>query len=244
LIGGLGFAPSANIGDHISIFEAVHGTAPDIAGKNIANPTALLLSGFAMLRHLGLMHIAAVLENALLYTLESGLHTGDFGSKKDKPLSTTEFAQAIIANIGKMPEHQPRPLLADQPPTPTHFKLAANPMLESAEHLQEKVVGVDMFIESNLQPKLVAEKCQHQTGGLFKLVTVSNRGTQVWPTGSSFTNLVNQYACRFEATEGGAVTQADVLELYRRLMQDFKICSTELLNQWGEKKGYSMAQGQ
>ena len=54
LVGGLGFAPSANIGDHISIFEAVHGTAPDIAGKNIANPTALLLSGIAMLRHLGL----------------------------------------------------------------------------------------------------------------------------------------------------------------------------------------------
>jgi isocitrate dehydrogenase len=79
---------------------------------------------------------------------------------------------------------------------------------------------------------------------VFKLITVSNRGTQVWPTGSSFTNLVNQYGCRFEAAAGGAVTQTDVLELYRRLMQDFKICSTELLNQWGEKKGYSMAQGQ
>lgn len=113
LIGGLGFAPSANIGDHISIFEAVHGTAPDIAGKNIANPTALLLSGFGMLRHLGLMQVAAVLENALLYTLESGLHTGDFGNKQDKPLSTTEFAAAIIGNIGKIPQHQPRPLLAD-----------------------------------------------------------------------------------------------------------------------------------
>jgi isocitrate dehydrogenase len=54
LVGGLGFAPSANIGDNISIFEAVHGTAPDIAGKGIANPTALLLSGISMLRYLGL----------------------------------------------------------------------------------------------------------------------------------------------------------------------------------------------
>ncbi|MEJ0081236.1 MAG: isocitrate/isopropylmalate family dehydrogenase [Puia sp.] len=81
LVGGLGFAPSANIGDHISIFEAVHGTAPDIAGKNIANPTALLLSGIAMLRHLGFMQNAAVIENALLYTLEQGVHTGDFGDK-------------------------------------------------------------------------------------------------------------------------------------------------------------------
>jgi len=60
LVGGLGFAPSANIGDHICIFEAVHGTAPDIAGKNIANPTALLLSGLTMLRHLGFMENAAI----------------------------------------------------------------------------------------------------------------------------------------------------------------------------------------
>src|ERR1043165_5951242 len=99
LVGGLGFAPSANIGDHISIFEAVHGTAPDIAGKNIANPTALLLSGIAMLRHLGLMENAATIENALLYTLEQGIHTGDFGDKSSPSLNTTAFAEAIIANF-------------------------------------------------------------------------------------------------------------------------------------------------
>src|ERR1700712_5430640 len=98
LVGGLGFAPSANIGDHISIFEAVHGTAPDIAGKNIANPTALLLSGFGMLRHVGLLQSAVMIENALLYTLEQGIHTGDFGDKTKVSLSTTDFAKAIIAN--------------------------------------------------------------------------------------------------------------------------------------------------
>ena len=93
LVGGLGFAPSANIGDHICIFEAVHGTAPDIAGKNIANPTALLLSGLTMLRHLGLMQNAAEIENALLYTLEEGNHTGDFGDKSTPSLNTTDFAK-------------------------------------------------------------------------------------------------------------------------------------------------------
>src|SRR6187402_3653578 len=103
LVGGLGFAPSANIGDHICIFEAVHGTAPDIAGKNIANPTALLLSGIAMLRHLGYMKNAAEIENALLYTLESGVHTGDFGDKSSPSLNTTDFADAIIKNFGKEP---------------------------------------------------------------------------------------------------------------------------------------------
>src|SRR6476620_1739045 len=103
LVGGLGFAPSANIGDHISIFEAVHGTAPDIAGKNIANPTALLLSGFAMLRHLGFMENASTIENALLYTLESGVHTGDFGDKSIPAVNTTAFADYILSNFGKPP---------------------------------------------------------------------------------------------------------------------------------------------
>jgi len=244
LVGGLGFAPSANIGDHISIFEAVHGTAPDIAGKNIANPTALLLSGFGMLRHLGLMEAATTLENALLYTLESGVHTGDFGDKSIPSLSTTEFSQAIIQNFGKLPAHHPKPFIANQAPTPTHFKLEKNPMLESLDLNEVTIVGVDMFIESNLQPQVIAEKCLHHTADIFKLVTISNRGTQVWPKGSSFTNLVNQYSCRFESLGEVPVTQVDILELYKRLSHDFKICSTELLNMWGDKKAYSLAQGQ
>src|SRR5579863_4184481 len=121
LVGGLGFAPSANIGDHISIFEAVHGTAPDIAGKNVANPTALLLSGIAMLRHLGLMENAAIIENALLYTLEQGQHTGDFGDKATPSLDTTEFARAITANFGKAPKIGAKDLLPNMPVTPTFF---------------------------------------------------------------------------------------------------------------------------
>jgi len=244
LVGGLGFAPSANIGDHISIFEAVHGTAPDIAGKNIANPTALLLSGIGMLRHLGLMEAAAMVENALLFTLESGVHTGDFGDKSIPSLSTSEFTEAIIGNFGKSPALNPKPFIADQDPTPTSFKLEKNPMLESLELSQVAIVGVDMFIESNLQPSVIAEKCLNHTTDLFKLVTISNRGTQVWPKGSSFTNLVNQYSCRFESLGDVPVTQVDIMELYKRLAHDFKICSTELLNMWGDKKAYSLAQGQ
>ena len=73
LVGGLGFAPSANIGDRVAIFEAVHGTAPDIAGQGIANPTSLLLSGLMMLRHIGLVETADKIHNALLCTLEQGV---------------------------------------------------------------------------------------------------------------------------------------------------------------------------
>lgn len=244
LVGGLGFAPSANIGDHICIFEAVHGTAPDIAGKNIANPTALLLSGLAMLRHLGLMESAAIIENALLYTLENGVHTGDFGDKSKPSVNTTQFADTIIANFGKTPEHLAKPLLPNQTATPTVFKLEKNPMLESKENGQEKIIGVDMFIESNEQPLEIAAKCLRHAGVKFSLVNISNRGTQVWPTGSVYTNLVNQYNARFESIDGVALNQQDVIGLYVSLSGNFKICSLELLNIWGDKRSYSLAQGQ
>lgn len=244
LVGGLGFAPSANIGDHICIFEAVHGTAPDIAGKNIANPTALLLSGIAMLRHLGFMEHAAVIENALLYTLEQGIHTGDFGDRSIPSKNTTEFADAIIANFGRQPAQGAKPVMPNMPVTPTVFKLEKNPLIMTREMEEETIVGVDMFIESMEQPNAVAEKCLKHTLDIFKLITISNRGTQVWPKGSVFTNLVNQYRCRFESVGDAPLTQTDVIELQRRLMKDFKICSTELLNMWGDKKAYSLAQGQ
>jgi isocitrate dehydrogenase len=244
LVGGLGFAPSANIGDHISIFEAVHGTAPDIAGKNIANPTALILSGISMLLHLGLTENAGLIENALLYTLESGVHTGDFGDKSTPAVNTTEFANAIISNLGKKPKFNAKTVVPNKPGTPAPFKLQQNAMMVSRETGDENIVGVDLFIESDEQPQVIATKCERLAGFKFKLVNISNRGTQVWPTGSVYTNLVNLYNVRFESLDDEPLTQQDVLGLYVSLSGNFKICSSELLNMWGDKKAYSLAQGQ
>ena len=244
LVGGLGFAPSANIGDHICIFEAVHGTAPDIAGKNIANPTALLLSGLSMLRHLGYMQNAAEIENALLYTLESGVHTGDFGDKKNPPVNTIQFAEAIINNFGKKPVQGAKQVLQNMPATTTHFKLEKNPVIVTEEMEQEKIIGVDFFIESIEQPENIAHQCQRHAGEKLKLVNLSNRGTQVWPTGSIYTNLVNQYHVRFESRDNLPLKQQDIIGLYAGLSGDFKICSLELLNTWGDKRAYSLSQGQ
>ena len=96
LIGGLGLTPSGNIGDECSIFEAVHGSAPDIAGKGLANPTALLLSSIMMLRHMALNKEAERVENAIFKTLADGKAlTGDLGGKA----KTHEYAQAIIDNL-------------------------------------------------------------------------------------------------------------------------------------------------
>ena len=244
LVGGLGFAPSSNIGDHISIFEAVHGTAPDIAGKNIANPTSLLLSGLNMLRHLGMMEKAVMIENALLTTLESGIHTGDFGDKSIPSVNTTVFAQAIIDNFGKQPTHHPKPSLQDFDFVPTNSAITKNPMLLSSKNEPHKIVGADFFIETTLQPNELAALAIKQEKNQLKLVTISNRGTQVWPTGSVFTNLVNQYRLRFETDPASPLAQADIIDLYAALSKDFKISSLELLNMWGDKKAYSLAQGQ
>lgn len=99
LIGGLGLTPSGNIGETASVFEAVHGTAPDIAGQNKANPTALLLSGVMMLRHVGLMEHARKIETAVLETIREGKYrTGDLGGKA----TTTDFSKAICDRIGSM----------------------------------------------------------------------------------------------------------------------------------------------
>ena len=244
LVGGLGFAPSANIGNHICIFEAVHGTAPDIAGKNIANPTALLLSGIGMLRHLGLLHNAAVIENALLYTLENGIHTGDFGNKEIPSVNTTTFADAIIANFGKVPLQGAKPMQQNSEIIQTIYHLDEYPMIKSFGADKAMIIGVDLFLESDKQPQEIADILLQQTGTKMKLQSLSNRGTQVWPTGSMFTNLVNQYGCRFESIDDTELSQNDIVDLYKNVMTHFKVCSTELLNRVGDKKLYSLAQGQ
>ena len=96
LIGGLGIAPSGNIGDDFAIFEPVHGSAPDIAGKNIANPISAILSGVMMLKYIGEPRAALKIEKSLGDLLKnSESRTIDIGGK----LSTTEFTDAIIANI-------------------------------------------------------------------------------------------------------------------------------------------------
>ncbi|MGN1344076.1 MAG: isocitrate/isopropylmalate family dehydrogenase, partial [Traorella sp.] len=96
LIGGLGFLPSANLGKEVKMFEAVHGSAPDIAGKNLANPTALLLSACMMLDALGDSQNAQKIRNAINEVLEEGIiRTQDCGGKA----TTSEFTSAIIDHL-------------------------------------------------------------------------------------------------------------------------------------------------
>jgi len=96
LVGGLGLVPAANIGENYAVFEAVHGSAPDIAGKGIANPTALLFSGVLMLRHLGENEAADRVLKAAFAVLKKGeVRTPDLGGKS----STKEYAEALVREL-------------------------------------------------------------------------------------------------------------------------------------------------
>ena len=96
LIGGLGLTPSGNIGEGHAIFEAVHGSAPDIAGKNLANPTAILFSSIMMLRYIGLLDYAEKIEKAVhKVLLEGTTRTKDLGGNA----STNQYTKAIIDHL-------------------------------------------------------------------------------------------------------------------------------------------------
>lgn len=247
LVGGLGFAPSANIGDQISIFEAVHGTAPDIAGQDIANPTSLLLSGLIMLRHIGLRRSAAEIENALLYTLESGVHTGDVKGKGD-PVGTTAFSHAVARNLGKTPStvagntDSVSDMICHTPPT----RPSVNEMMVTHEQIHSQVVGCDIFLETKLTPLDLADRLKRLCEGTpFRLTVISNRGTQVWPTGSPYTEIVDNCCARFELnTDIGVIGQGPTVHLLAKVAEKFAITEFIPIKMYDGQRGYSLAQGQ
>jgi isocitrate dehydrogenase len=238
LVGGLGFAPSANLGDHIKIFEAVHGTAPDIAGQNKANPTSLLLSGVLMLNQMGLEHYGSAIRNALLDTIDIGVHTGDFGEDRSKSVGTLEFADAIIQRLDLSTITDSRPEKYHKP-----TQLTQNKMMVSSDEIIE-TVGIDLFIECETQADKIAEIVQANLDEHMELTTITNRGTQVWPEGSVFTNLVDTYVVRIEKSTTAEIKKKKFMEQAIRLYDFLNIGSIEMLISIDGKRKYSLAQGQ
>ena len=238
LVGGLGFAPSANLGDHIKIFEAVHGTAPDIAGQNKANPTSLLLSGTLMLNQMGLEHYGAAIRDALLSAIDKGVHTGDFGVDRSASVGTIEFAQAIIQelDLSKITDSNP-----EKYHKPT--MLAQNKMMVSSDETIE-TVGIDLFIESEQQAGEIATIVKAHLDSDMELTTITNRGTQVWPEGSVFTDLVDTYVVRIEKNTTAEIKKKKFMEQAIRLYDYLNIGSIEMLITIDGKRKYSLAQGQ
>jgi isocitrate dehydrogenase len=247
LVGGLGFAPSANIGDHVAIFEAVHGTAPDIAGRGAANPIAVILSGLMLLRHIGLLHLAAVIENALLTALEDGVRTADFGDSSVAPVGTMDLAREAARRLGSAPRSAPA--VPVPPDAPAAFQPPPRPgaprLLETFGDVPDELVGCDIQVVSRLAPAELAASLERACAGSpLRLVLISSRGTQLWPAGSVFTERVDSCRARFERRDGARVDQPQVLALAARIAQDFTVSEVLMLRTWGGARGYSLAQGQ
>lgn len=231
LVGGLGMCPSANIGDGISVFEAVHGTAPDIVGKNVANPCALLLSGCMMLKHIGLENYANHIEETMLRLFNQGIKTKDLCSEYEPWVTTSEFTSKMMTYL--------QPLLRE----PTFVKKDIPKTLKmniTKEKPKQETKGMDIFIDSDLQPNILANELQKLLQPNYHLQMISNRGTQVWPTGSLFTECINHHRCRILTN----YSESQMYKLISHISLKFRVCSVEMLIHLDDKVGYSLAQGQ
>ena len=176
--GSIGLAPSSNIGSQSAMFEAVHGSAPDIAGRDLANPSGLLLSAVMMLVHLNRPEAATGIHNAWLRTLEDGIHTADLHGKDRhrRPVGTRDFARAVMERLGARPRQLPAVEYPARPAlTPSASFAPARPVAKALKVL----VGVDVFVhwnEAQRDPQVLGGQLEALAGPDFHLALVTNRG--------------------------------------------------------------------
>jgi len=246
IAGSVGLAGSANIGDQVAMFEAIHGSAPRRAGQNLANPSGLLMGAVMMLVHIGQPDVAERVHNAWLRTIEDGIHTYDMykeGTSRER-VGTREFADAVIARLGQVPERLKPVTYAAAEALPQETSRAAT---AQAVHEEKRLVGVDVFVDwHGVDAEVLAKRLQELTSQSLPLTTIANRGTKVWPQGQPDTLCVDQWSCRFGGRDGGApIEHGAVIALLQRLADaGIDFVKTENLYTFNGERGYSLAQGQ
>lgn len=242
--GSVGLGASANIGTRSAMFEAIHGSAPDIAGQGIANPSGLLLAAVMMLVHLGQGEAAAKVHNAWLRTIEEGVHPADiYRAGQSQELAGTEaFADAVIARLGEQPRQlEPVGYTNRRPAAAVDPAMPATPLPPA----EKTLVGIDVFVETRDLPEVLAERLRAAVGPLAGLSMITNRGVKVWPQGHAETLCTDHWRCRFEPAPGKAFNPAMSVELLRRLTQaGLPFIKTEQLYRFDGVPGYSLGQGQ
>ncbi len=241
ITGSVGLAGSANIGEECSMFEAIHGSAPDIAAKNIANPSGLLQGAIMMLNHIGQADVAERIQNAWLKTLEDGTHTPDIfkeGTSKQK-VGTAEFAAAVIANLGQKPSVLKAVTYSDN--------LAIElPKYKRKEPATKTLEGVDLFVHwGGSDPNELAKKIKLLESSGIYLSMITNRGIKVWPDGFRETFCTDHWRCRFKAKNGEQMYKTDIIELLEKAIEeDIDAIKTENLYAFNGTAAYSLGQGQ
>jgi isocitrate dehydrogenase len=226
------------------MFEAVHGSAPDIAGKGLANPTALLSAAIMLLRHISAFEVAETVEQALFITLAEGKNlTGDL-SPRGHGVGTDAFTGQIIANLGRV----------SNLPSRQYKKLELKTWPELTAHMEpgtRELVGIDVFLETDLGSEELGKALETVAEDTpFHLSGISNRGVQVYPPTGGQTFLVDHFACRFmlkhpiPLKDSTASGQPEISYLVQRIGAKFSWMHIEKLQRFDEKDAFERPQGE
>ena len=244
IAGSVGLAGSANIGENVAMFEAIHGSAPRRAGQNLANPTGLLLGAVMMLVHIDQTDVAELVHNAWLRTVEDGVHTYDIyaDNVSRQKVGTKEFAEAVVERLGQKPQTLKsvsyKPASKDASIKP--------PAADERPRATKELVGVDVFLDWHEgTANELGQSLARRAGDNLKLAMISNRGVKVWPGGNSETFCSDHWRCRFTAkSDGSAINHNEIIELLKRIGDGgFDFIKTENLCTFDGERGYSLDQG-
>jgi isocitrate dehydrogenase len=225
------------------MFEAIHGSAPDIAGKGIANPSGLLQGAIMMLNHIGQEDVAARVANAWMKTIEDGIHTGDIykeGVSKQK-VGTSEFARAVIERLGQEPASFPKAHFNHVPPNMEKYNYTRKPAAK------KELLGVDVFVDwKGEDPDNIGTIASSANGEGLELSMITNRGIKVWPDGFDETFCTDHWRMRYKNQNGEVITdKAMITRLMDRVEKaGLDVIKTENLYQFDGRQAFSLGQGQ
>lgn len=246
IAGSVGMAGSANIGLNVAMFEAIHGSAPDISGQKIANPSGLINASVMMLAHIGQIKTADKIKNAWLTTIEQGYHTADIykeGVSKQK-VNTDEFAEKVISNLGAIPKS-----LTESKLVKGKGIITIPPYVRKEK--KQTLVGVDMFLNwQGTNPNEIGEMLTKIESSELKLKMITNRGVKVFPNGLPETYCTDHWRCRFIAInstkeEYKTISYESIIDLMSNLLKSkMEVIKTENLYEFDGKRGFSLGQGE
>lgn len=248
IAGSVGMAGSSNIGTNVAMFEAIHGSAPDIAGKNLANPSGLLNAAINMLAHIGQPDVADKIKNAWLTTIEEGYHTADIYQEgvSTKKMTTSDFTDEVIKRLGKQPSNLKSSSISDGSGV-----ITINDYKRKIE--KKELVGVDVFIDWQEQDaNKIGQKLSEIRAHNLKLKMITNRGVKVFPNGLDETYCTDHWRCRFvdldksgEKAVYKSISFEQILTLLSEIhVQGFDVIKTENLYEFDGKRGFSLGQGE
>jgi len=242
--GSVGLAGSYNIGKYGAMFEAIHGSAPDIAGQGIANPSGLLHGSILMLQHIGQSEVAQNMHNAWLKTLEDGIHTGDVYSEEHSKhkVNTKEFTQAVIERLGSVPMTLKSVDYASSERKRVRIDTVSLPIASKKE-----LIGTDIFVHwrGREDIEVFANSIINKKVEGLELETITQRGLMVWPSSNSPKVESDHWCCRFKSVNDEKISPNLIIKQLQTFQeQGIEFIKIENLYNINGKRSFSVAQGQ